>query len=119
MTKLIATMDHLDYGKNIPQYVIEYGGRWYYGSSTVWKEVGGTRQGTMMEVALYKLFCKYEFEVKAGLHPNLKHYLVGEVYNMYRTHLKDLPIVTPESSGSIKPRVNPLFDLPSIIAGVF
>lgn len=86
MARLIGTMDHLLYGSKLPQYVIEYNGWWYYGSSTTFFEVGGVRQRTLMNSALYSLLCQYEFEVKAGLLPNLKHYSVVDIYSMYKTH---------------------------------
>lgn len=85
--KLIGTMDDLYYKIISPNYVIEYGGKWYFGKSTIWREVGGIRQDTMIENTLYTAFCKYEFEIKAGQHTNLKHYTVKDVYEMYQEHL--------------------------------
>lgn len=101
MAKLIGTMDHLIYGASQPNYVIEYDGCWYYGSSTVWYEVGGVRQGTMMESALYTIFCQCEFQVKAGQHPNLKHYTVAEIYNMYQEYKRNRPLEDKINDSSV------------------
>lgn len=91
MAKLIGTMDHVLYGTSQPKWIIELNGCWYYGSSTVWYEVDGHRQRTMMESQLSDLVEVFRMRAKAGVMGQVKHYSIKEAIESYREYKQNQP----------------------------
>lgn len=91
MAKLIGTMDDVLYGARQPQWIIEIGGEWYYGSSTVWYEVDGPRQRTMMESHLSNLVEQFKMRAVSGLMGQVKHYSIKEAIESYREYKQGQP----------------------------
>jgi hypothetical protein len=70
--------------KFFDEYVIEYDGDWWVGSSTVYHSVSGKRAGTLTEHHLHEVVTGAKFKINAGLF-NVRTFTWKELLTEYES----------------------------------
>jgi len=71
------------------EYVIEYEGDWWLGSSTVYHSVSGKRAGTFTEHHLHEVVTGAEFKINAGLF-HVRRFTWKELLTEYES--REIPV---------------------------
>ena len=79
MSKVIGTIPNRDFPK-FKEYIVEYNGDWYIGSSTVYHSINGFRPSHESELSA--IVNSAEIQIAAG-RLKLKHYTYEEMLNEY------------------------------------
>lgn len=80
MNRVIGTVPDIDFPSRT-DYVVEYNGDWWVGSSTVYRSLSGVRCPYEWDISC--LVKEAEFQVAAG-RLTLKHYSYADLLDMYQ-----------------------------------